>query len=53
LKTIIARFAEVKKLKEEGLSKGEDSEGEIIDVNKIQGALRTVGISMDQFFAGT
>jgi hypothetical protein len=32
---------------------GEDEEGEAIDVNKIQGALRTVGISMDDFFAGT
>ena len=53
LKTIIARFSEVKSLREKGLSSGEDSEGELIDVNKIQGALRTVGISMDEFFAGT
>ena len=53
LKTIIARFSEVKKLREEGQTTGEDEEGEAIDVNKIQGALRTVGISMDDFFAGT
>ena len=53
LKTIIARFSEVKALRDKGLSSGEDSEGEIIDVNKIQSALRTVGISMDEFFAGT
>lgn len=53
LKTIIARFSEVKSLREKGLSSGEDSEGELIDVNKIQGALRTVGISMNEFFAGT
>ena len=53
LKTIIARFSEVKKLREEGQASGEDEEGEAIDVNKIQGALRTVGISMDDFFAGT
>ena len=52
LKTIIARFSEVKKLREEGANTGEDEEGEAIDVNKIQGALRTVGISMDDFFAG-
>ena len=53
LKTIIARFSEVKKLREEGQMTGEDEEGEAIDVNKIQAALRTVGISMDEFFQGT
>jgi TP901 family phage tail tape measure protein len=53
MKTIIARFAEVKKLRSEMKDTGEDEEGEIIDVNKIQGALRSVGISMDEFFAGT
>ena len=52
MKTIIARFAEVKKLRDEGMGSGEDEEGEIIDVNKIQAALRTVGISMNDFFAG-
>ena len=53
LKTIIARFSEVKSLRDQGVTTGEDSEGEIIDVNGIQTALRTVGISMDGFFAGT
>lgn len=53
LKTIIARFSEVKKLASSGQASGEDEEGEIIDVNKIQTALRTVGISMDEFFKGT
>ena len=53
MKTIIARFSEVKSLREQGQSKGTDSEGEGIDVNKIQTALATVGISMEGFFAGT
>ena len=52
LKTIIARFAEVKSLRDQGLTSGEDEEGEIIDVNKIQTALRSVGISMEGFFSG-
>lgn len=53
MKTIIARFSEVKELISQGQLTGEDTEGEIIDVNKIQGALRSVGISMKEFFAGT
>ena len=53
MKTIIARFSEVKSLKEQGLSSGKDSEGEDIDVNKIQTALRSVGISMEGYFQGT
>jgi hypothetical protein len=53
MKTIIARFSEVKELKSQGKTRGKDGEGEEIDVNKIQTALRTVGISMDEFFAGT
>ena len=53
LKTIIARFAEVKQLRDQGLNVGTDEEGEKIDVNNIQKALRTVGISMEEFFAGT
>jgi hypothetical protein len=35
MKTIIARFSEVKSLREQGLASGQDSEGEAIDVNKI------------------
>lgn len=53
MKTIIARFAEVKSLRDKGEITGTDEEGEEIDVNKIQTALRSVGISMDGFFAGT
>ena len=53
MKTIIARFSEVKELVNQGQLTGEDTEGEIIDVNKIQGALRSVGISMNEFFKGT
>ena len=52
LKTIISRFAEVKKLQNSGEMIGLDEEGEEINVNKIQEALRLVGISMDKFFAG-
>ena len=53
LKTIIARFSEVKELQSQGLTTGQDEEGEAIDVNKIDKALKSVGISMDSFFAGT
>ena len=53
LKTIIARFSEVKKLQNQGKTTGEDEEGESIEVNKIDKALSSVGISMDAFFAGT
>ena len=53
LKTIIARFSEVKELQNQGKTVGEDEEGEAIDVNKIETALRTVGISMNDFFNGT
>jgi TP901 family phage tail tape measure protein len=35
MKTIIARFSEVKSLRDQGKTTGEDSEGEAIDVNKI------------------
>ena len=52
LKTVIARFTEVKKLYDSGEIEGVDEEGEIIDVNKVSAALRKVGISMKAFFAG-
>lgn len=52
LKTVFARFAEVKKLYSEGQITGSDEEGEEINVNKIQEALRTVGISMTDFLVG-
>ena len=53
MKTVIARFSEVKKLYSEGEILGSDEEGEEINVNKIQEALRKVGISMTGFFTGT
>ena len=52
MKTIIARFTEVKKLFNEGMLSGEDSEGEAIEINKIDAALRTVGISLTDFLKG-
>lgn len=52
LKTIISRFSEIKKLAESGQTIGVDAEGIDIDVNKIETALRSVGVSMNDFFAG-
>ena len=53
MKTIIARFTEVKKLSSEGLLSGKDGEGEDIEINKIDAALRTVGISLKDFLNGS
>lgn len=53
LKTVIARFSEVKKLYSEDQLIGTDEEGQEIDVNKISTALRTAGINMNEFFLGT
>lgn len=52
LKTVIGRFSEVKSLYTEGQLIGQDEEGETIDVNKVQTALRAAGISMNEFLAG-
>lgn len=52
VKTVIARFAEVKKLVSEGELTGVDSEGEAIEINKIDTALRSVGISLTDFVSG-
>ena len=52
LKTIIARFSEVKKLYSEGELTGTDEEGETIDVNKIGSALRMAGIDLNRFITG-
>lgn len=46
LKTVIARFAEVKKLISEGELTGTDEEGTQIDVNKIETALKTAGVAL-------
>ena len=53
LKTVIARFSEVKKLYSEGELLGTDAEGEEIDVNKVSVALRTAGINLNEFLTGT
>ena len=53
MKTIIARFTEVKELFSEGMISGEDSEGEEININKIDTALKTVGISLKDFLNGS
>lgn len=52
LKTVIGRFSEVKSLYTEGQLTGQDEEGETIDVNKVQTALRAAGVSMNEFLAG-
>ena len=52
LKTVIARFTEVKKLYSEGELTGTDEEGQEVNVNKISAALRTAGINMNDFFTG-
>ena len=49
MKTIIARFTEVKQLFSKGELSGTDEEGEI---NKIDKALKTVGISLKGFLQG-
>lgn len=52
MKTIIARFTEVKQLFSQGMLTGEDSEGEEININKIDAALKTAGISLKDFLTG-
>lgn len=54
MKTIIARFTEMKKLyNEEQLTSGIDAEGEAFDINKIDTALKSVGMSLQGFMTGT
>lgn len=52
MKTIIARFTEVKELFSEGMLSGTDEEGEVIEINKIDKALQSVGISLKSFLRG-
>lgn len=52
LKTIIARFTEVKQLYSKGQLTGKDSEGEAININKIDTALQSVGLSLRGFLRG-
>lgn len=53
LKTVVARFSEVKDLYTKEELTGTDEEGEVIDVNKISKALRTAGIDLNRYFLGT
>ena len=46
LNTVLARFGEVKKLIDTGKSTGTTDEGEEVDVNKIDTALKTVGVRL-------
>ena len=52
LKTVVARFSEVKKLVSEDQLKGQDEEGQLIDVNKVSEALRTAGVDLNKYFLG-
>lgn len=51
VKTVIARFSEVKSLYSKGELLG-DVEGEEIDVNKVSKALRTAGINLNEYLTG-
>ena len=52
LKTVIARFSEVKKLYSKGELLGQDEEGGEIDVNKVSTALRSAGINLNEYLTG-
>lgn len=52
LKTVVARFSEVKKLYTKEEIKGQDEEGQVIDVNKVSAALRSAGIDLNKYFLG-
>lgn len=52
LKTVIGRFSEVKSLYTKGELTGTDENGEEINVNKVQKALRSAGVDMTKFFTG-
>lgn len=53
LKTVVARFSEVKKLYSKGQLLGNDEEGEEIDVNKVSTALRSAGINLNEYLTGS
>ncbi len=52
LKTVIARFSEVKELRSKGELLGTDEEGQEIDVNKVSQALRSAGINLNEYLTG-
>lgn len=51
LKTVVARFSEVKKLYSEGDLIG-DVEGEEVNINKVGAALRAAGVDLNEFATG-
>lgn len=52
LKTVVARFSEVKSAVSKGELMATDEDGEEIDVNKVSQALRIAGIDMNEYFTG-
>lgn len=52
LKTVVARFSEVKNLYSKGELLGQDEEGEEIDVNRVSTALRSAGINLNEYLTG-
>lgn len=52
LKTVVARFSEVKELYSKGELLGQDEEGEEIDVNRVSTALRSAGINLNEYLTG-
>ena len=52
MKTVIGRFSEVKSLYTKNQITGTDENGEEINVNKVQKALRAAGVDMTKFFVG-
>ena len=52
LKTVVARFSEVKKLVDTNQLRGQDEEGQVVDVNRVSSALRTAGIDLNKYFLG-
>lgn len=52
LKTVVARFSEVKELYNQGDLMGTDEEGQEIDVNKVSVALRSAGINLNEYLSG-
>lgn len=46
LKTIVARFGEVKELIDKGQTSGTDEEGQEVNINKIQGALKLANVAL-------
>ena len=52
LKTVVARFSEVKNLIDTNQLRGQDEEGQVIDVNRVGQALRTAGIDLNKYFLG-